>query len=121
MIESVIRDAVSGAYTTAFLLSGSAKCAEAVVLKNIELMNSDGASGEELFQAAVKAAIKLDEIPGECAGEPCLASSMLPYELQMRSASSEVCSPVLRAARTCWAATRDLRPVVGFGRYNKKR
>ena len=33
-------------------------------------MNSDGASGEELFQAAVKAAIKLDEIPGECAGEP---------------------------------------------------
>jgi hypothetical protein len=80
--ESEIRDAAYRAYITAFLLSGSAEPAEAAVLESIRLMNSNDASGEELFQGAVHAAIELEEISGQRAREQWPAPSMLPYELQ---------------------------------------
>ena len=80
--ESVLRDAANRAYITAFLLSGSAERAEAAVLESIRLMNSDVASGEELLQDAVHAAIELEEICGQRVGELGLDSSTLPFELR---------------------------------------
>jgi hypothetical protein len=80
--ESVLRDAANRAYIAAFLLSGSAERAEAAVLESIRLMNSDVASGEELLQDAVHAAIELEEICGQRVGELGLDSSTLPFELQ---------------------------------------
>ena len=80
--ESMLRDAANRAYIAAFLLSGSAERAEAAVLESIRLMNSDVASGEELLQDAVHAAIELEEICGQRVGELGLDSSTLPFELQ---------------------------------------
>jgi hypothetical protein len=80
--ESVLRDAANRAYITAFLLSGSAERSEAAVLKSIRLMNSDVASGEELFQRAVHAAIELGEVSGQRVEELGLDSSTLPFELR---------------------------------------
>jgi hypothetical protein len=111
MIESAIRDA-GRAYTTAFLPGGSAKSAEAVVLKNIQLMNSDGASGEELFQAAVKAAIKLDGIPESapgnrawlrrCSHVNCNASCVFRSVLASASCCAYLLGCHARLAPGCW-------------------
>jgi hypothetical protein len=80
--ESVMRDAANRAYITAFLLCGGAERAEAAVLESIRLMNSDVASGEELFRGAVHAAIELEDISGQRVGELGLDFSTLPLELQ---------------------------------------
>ena len=62
--------AVYRAFTTAYLLSGSAECAEAAAMESIRLMNAEDTSAEELFGGTMNAAIALEETSGYCAREP---------------------------------------------------
>ena len=77
-----MRDAADRAFITAFLLLGDAEEAEAAVLKSIGSMNAADASGEELVQEAVIAAIESDRLTQRDPNDPELASKMLPLELQ---------------------------------------
>ncbi len=80
--ESQMREAAGRAFVTAFLLSGDAERAEAIVLKSIGSMNRGEASSDELIRDAVYAAVEPEEVPVRFPKKRKPAFSMLPFELQ---------------------------------------
>jgi hypothetical protein len=82
--EPVTREALSKAFTTALLLTGSVERSEAAVLESIRWLNlDDDAAGEKLIRGALKAAIAREcEIVEQRPGELDYALSLLPLELR---------------------------------------